>query len=71
MTVSLSSMLFAYCLMLTKTFGGKEMLNEFKYLMDYLNENIYNLFNGIESCLDKNNFGSYFILGVDLVMVWL
>ncbi|MHB8277635.1 MAG: SIS domain-containing protein [Candidatus Humimicrobiaceae bacterium] len=63
MTVSFSSMLFAYCLMLAKSFGDKEMLNEFKYLMDYLNENISNLFNGIESYLDKNNFGSYFTLG--------
>ncbi|MCL4377272.1 MAG: SIS domain-containing protein [Actinobacteria bacterium] len=63
MTVSFSSMLFAYCLMLAKYFGDKEMLNEFKYLIDYLNENISNLFNAIKSCLDKNNFGSYFALG--------
>lgn len=63
MTVSFSSMLFAYCLMLAKAFGDVGMLNEFKYLMDYLNENISNLFNGIESYLDKNNFGSYFTLG--------
>lgn len=63
MTVSFSAMLFAYCLILTKSFGNKEMLSEFKYLIDYLNENISNLFGDIESYLNKNNFGFYFVLG--------
>jgi len=63
MTKSFSTMLFAYCLMLTKSLDKKEMLNEFKYLIDYLNENISNLFGDIESYLAKNNFGSYFVLG--------
>lgn len=63
MTVSFSAMLFAYCLMLAKSFNNKEMLNEFKYLIDYLDENISNLFGDIESYLDKNNFSSYFVLG--------
>jgi len=63
MTVSFSSMLFAYCLMLTKFIDNKEMLAEFKYLIDYLNENISNLFSNIESYLNKNNFSSYFVLG--------
>lgn len=63
MTVSFSSMLFAYCLMLTKFMDNKEMLAEFKYLIDYLNENISNLFSNIESYLNKNNFSSYFVLG--------
>ncbi len=63
MTKSFSTMLFAYCLMLTKSLDKKEMLNEFKYLIDYLNENISNLFGDIKSYLTKNNFGSYFALG--------
>jgi len=63
MTVSFSSMLYAYCLMLTKFIGNKEMLDEFKYLIDYLNENISKLFNNIEDYIDKNYFSSYFVLG--------
>jgi glucosamine--fructose-6-phosphate aminotransferase (isomerizing) len=63
MTVSFSAMLFAYCLMLTKFTGNKEMLAEFKYLIDYSKENISNLFSDVKSYLDKNNFNSYFVLG--------
>ena len=63
MTKSFSTMLFAYCLMLTRFIGNKEMLAEFKYLIDYLNENISNLFGDIENYLDKNSFSSYFVLG--------
>jgi len=66
MTKSFSAMLFAYCLMLTKFIGNKEMLNEFKYFMDYLDENITNLFANIKIYLDKNNFSSYFVLGSGL-----
>lgn len=63
MTVSFSSMLYAYCLMLTKFIGNKEMLDEFKYLIDYSSENISKLFNNIEDYIDKNYFSSYFVLG--------
>jgi len=49
MTVSFSSMLIAYCLMLVKLLDKKEMLEEFKYLIDYLNENISKLYNDIEN----------------------
>ncbi len=63
MTASFSTMLLAYCLMLTKFLDNKEMLNEFKYLIDYLNENISELFNNIEDYINKNDFSSYFVLG--------
>jgi len=63
MTKSFSSMLFAYCLMLTKFLDNKDILAEFKYLIDYLNENISNLFSDIEIYLGKNDFKSYFVLG--------
>ncbi len=63
MTVSFSSMLIAYCLMLVKLLDKKEMLEEFKYLIDYLNENISKLYNDIENYLNNNSFSSYFVLG--------
>lgn len=63
MTVSFSVMLFAYCLTLTKFIDNKEMLTEFKYLINYIGENISNLFGGIKNFLNKNNFSSYFVLG--------
>lgn len=63
MTKSFSSMLFAYCLMLTKSLGKKDMLVEFKYLIDYLSENISGLFESIENFVSKNYFTSYFTLG--------
>lgn len=63
MTVSFSTMLIAYCLMLVKLLDKKEMLEEFKYLMDYLNENISRLYTDIENYLNNNSFSSYFVLG--------
>ena len=63
MTVSFSSMLIAYCLMLTKLLNNKDMLNEFKDLSNYLGENISKLFDDVEYYIDKNNFSSYFVLG--------
>jgi len=63
MTVSFSSMLIAYCLILVKLLDKKEMLEEFKYLIDYLNENIFRLYTDIENYLNNNSFSSYFVLG--------
>ena len=63
MTVSFSTMLIAYCLMLVKLLDKKEMLEEFKYLIDYLNENISRLYTDIENYLNNNSFSSYFVLG--------
>lgn len=63
MTASFSSMLFAYCLLLTKFINNKEMLTEFKYLINFIEEKIYYLFNDIKNYLDKNDFNSYFVLG--------
>ena len=63
MTKSFSTMLFAYCLMLAKSLGKKDMLVEFKYLIDYLSKNISGLFETIENYVSKNYFTSYFTLG--------
>lgn len=63
MTVSFSAMLLGYCLMLTKFLGKKEILYEFKYLIDYLNKNMSGLFDDIKSYLDREYFNSYFVLG--------
>jgi len=63
MTVSFSSMLIAYCLMLAKLLDKNEMLEEFKYLIHYLNENIHKLYTDIENYLNNNSFSSYFVLG--------
>jgi Predicted phosphosugar isomerases len=63
MTVSFSSMLIEYCLILVKLLDKKEMLEEFKYLLDYLNENIHRLYTNIENYLDNNSFSTYFVLG--------
>ena len=63
MTVSFSAMLFGYCLMLTKFLKNKDMLSEFKDLINYLGENISKLFDDVEYYIDKNNFNSYFVVG--------
>jgi len=63
MTASFSSMLFAYCLILVELLGNKEMLNEFKYLIQYLNENISIIENSIQNYLNNNDFKSFFVLG--------
>ena len=63
MTVSFSGMLFAYCSILAKFLNKIEVLAEFKYLIDYLNKNISDLYRDIEEYLKNNNFSSYFILG--------
>jgi glucosamine--fructose-6-phosphate aminotransferase (isomerizing) len=63
MTVSFSSMLIAYCLILAKFSGNKEMLEEFSYLINYLSDNISKLYNDVESYLNDNYFSSYFALG--------
>lgn len=63
MTVSFSAMLFGWCFILTKFLERKDMLNEFKYLVNYLDENIYRLFDDIENYLEGNDFSSYFVLG--------
>jgi len=62
-TKSFSSMLFAYCLMLSKFLKNKEMLMEFKNLISYLSKNISNLYYDINNYLNENSFNSYFVLG--------
>ncbi len=63
MTVSFSSMLFAYCLMLTKYLNKKDMLFEFRYLIDYISKNINKLFENINNYVNGNYFNNYFALG--------
>ncbi len=63
MTASFSTMLFAFCLMLTKFLNNNEMLDEYKYLIDYSNKNINKVFEDIEKYMEKNSFSSYFVLG--------
>lgn len=63
MTKSFSSMLFAYCIMITKFLGDTERLNEFNNLCGYLGNKISLLFDDVKEYIDKNDFGSYFALG--------
>ena len=63
MTKSFSSMLYAYCLILTKSIGNKEILFEFKYLTEYLSTKMKIIYNEIYEYLSKNNFKLYFVLG--------
>lgn len=64
MTVSFSSMLIAYCMILIKFLDKKKMLEEFKCLIEYLNANIAILYDDIENYFKNNGtFNSYFVLG--------
>jgi glucosamine--fructose-6-phosphate aminotransferase (isomerizing) len=62
MTVSFSSMLFAYCLIVSTVFN-KAILNDFKELISYMNRNFSNIDKWIENYGAKNNFYNYFVLG--------
>lgn len=63
MTVSFSSMLLAYCLILLKYAGNRKMLNELWSFINYMDSNISNIFNDIESYMEANDFDIYFVLG--------
>ncbi|MDD3427773.1 MAG: SIS domain-containing protein [Caldisericia bacterium] len=63
MTVSFSSMLFAYCILLTKFLENKKMLEEYNILINFIERNISKLFDNIENYVNANNFKSYFVLG--------
>jgi len=63
MTKSFSSMLFAYCLILSKYLNKKELINEFNNLINYVEKNISFLFDDISSYIKENDFNSFFILG--------
>lgn len=60
MTKSFSSMLLAYCLMLSKYLGEKSILADFKLMIDYLDGKIKDLFIDIEEYFNRNDFNKYF-----------
>ncbi|MES0340958.1 MAG: SIS domain-containing protein [Candidatus Humimicrobiaceae bacterium] len=63
MTKSFSTMLFSYCIMLTKYLDNKERLKQFSDLCDYLEGKMPLLFDEIKEYIDINDFNSYFTLG--------
>lgn len=63
MTRSFSSMLFSYCIMLTKYLGNKGRLKEFSGLCTYLDNKMPLLFDMVKEYIDANDFNSYFALG--------
>src|SRR5680860_474359 len=63
MTRSFSSMLFSYCVILTRYIDNKDMLKEFLGLCSYLDNKMPLLFDEIKEYIDKNDFNSYFTLG--------
>ncbi|MDD5660219.1 MAG: SIS domain-containing protein, partial [Actinomycetota bacterium] len=62
MTVSFSSMLFAYCLIIAATYCEK-ILNDFEKLLGYLDKKLSYLNTAIEEFIYSNNFNNYFVLG--------
>ncbi|MEI7616474.1 MAG: SIS domain-containing protein [Actinomycetota bacterium] len=63
MTRSFSSMLFSYCVMLTRFQDNKDRLKEFFNLCTYLENKMPLLFGEIKEYTDKCDFNSYFALG--------
>ena len=63
MTKAYTSFLFAYCVVLTRFLGRKDILSEFEYLIKYLKNNMDNLFNKINNYLKNVQFNTFFALG--------
>lgn len=63
MTRSFSSMLFSYCIMLTKYLDNKDRLKEFSGLCTYLESKMSLLFDEVKEYIDTDDFNSYFALG--------
>ena len=63
MTKSFSSMLLAYCLILTKFLNDRNLLNEFELLIDYMKNKFPELIKTLESYVNKNAFDKFFALG--------
>jgi len=63
MTRSFSSMLFSYCVMLTRYLDNKDRLKEFSGLCSYLESKMPLLFDEIKEYIDACDFNSYFALG--------
>lgn len=63
MTKSFSSMLLAYCLLLTKYLNEVDILKDFKMMLDYLNGKVSGLFSSVEEYLNRSDFNTFFALG--------
>ena len=63
MTKSFSTMLFSYCVMLTRYLDNKDRLKEFSGLCSYLGSKMSLLFDKVKQYIDDNDFNSYFTLG--------
>ncbi|MHB1274271.1 MAG: SIS domain-containing protein [Candidatus Humimicrobiaceae bacterium] len=63
MTRSFSSMLFSYCVMLTRYMDHKNRLKEFSNLCTYLESKMFLLFGEVKEYIAAGDFNSYFALG--------
>ncbi len=63
MTKAFTGFLFAYCLMMAKVLGLKEMMEEFGHLVDYLKKNLNTVYGELKDYIDKVDFDKYFALG--------
>lgn len=63
MTKAYTSFLFAYCVILTRFLGRKDILTEFRHLIKYLKSNMDVLFNKTSSYLENIQFDTFFALG--------
>lgn len=63
MTKAYTSFLFAYCVMLARFLGRKNILIEFEHLIKYLKSNMNNLFDKTGSYLENIQFNNFFALG--------
>jgi glucosamine--fructose-6-phosphate aminotransferase (isomerizing) len=63
MTKAYTSFLFAYCVVLTRFLGRKDILIEFEHLIKYLKSNMDILFDKINNYLRNIQFNTFFALG--------
>ena len=63
MTESFSSMLIAYCLIISTLIKDRKLLESFRYLIEYLDEKMPYITEFAERYIDQNKFKSYFALG--------
>jgi glucosamine--fructose-6-phosphate aminotransferase (isomerizing) len=63
MTKAYTSFLFAYCVILTRFLGRKDILIEFEHLIKYLKSNMGIFFDKIDNYLRNIQFNTFFALG--------
>lgn len=63
MTKSFSSMLFAYCVLLAKALGSKDLMEEYKVLINYMHAKIPELFDSLRDFIEEKSFDKFFALG--------